>query len=131
VDEWLRKLEQFDDIYLAEMSAAMQEATAVAAEQAQKNAPKLTGALAGSIYNQLMAPLKKTTVRGFIGLPKDVKAKVQEYGRWYGRGATNHKYWKGRFYLWFAPKDKSAEISALYNAANERIVKRLDWRANG
>ena len=125
IDEQLQKLEHFDDYFVEEMGISMDEATAIAAEQARHNAPKLTGGMAARIYNQLMAPTKKQVVRGFIGLPKDVQAKVQEYGRWYGRGASNHHYWKGRFFLYFAPKDKSKEITARYQAANERIIKRL------
>lgn len=124
LDEQLQKLEQFDEIFVSEMRDSMHGAVIIAALQARHNAPRLSGELMDSISFGLLKSTSPSSVRGYIGPPKEVKAKVMEFGRWQRRGA-NPRYLKGKFFLYYAPKDKAAEIMALYAAANERIVNRL------
>jgi hypothetical protein len=129
LDEQLRKLENFENIFVAEMTPAVGEAIALASEQAKTNAPEDTGQLKGQIYSKMLGVLRSSmTVRGALGVNDaehgGFKAFAQETGRWYtGDKGRWHK--TGRFYLYYGAKDKANEIMALYQAANERIVQKL------
>lgn len=133
LDEQMRKLEQFDQAFAAEMGAAMEDAVEIASAHAQADLRKKikgaesTGELESSIYGKVLTK-KGDQVRGAIGTKMGIKAFVQEAGRMYN-GKNGRYRWIGKFYLYYGIKEKSAEILAKYQAANQRIVERMVVRA--
>ena len=122
IDKHLQRMEQFDTFYGQIMGQAVRDAVEIAGDRAAVNAPKLTGALSGSIFKKYLGVNKSNMqIRGAIGSKgQGLKAFAQEVGRWYGR-----RYWKGRFYLYYGAVDKQAEIMKLYEQANDEIVRKL------
>lgn len=128
LDEQIKRLEGFDQVFLDEMGEAMETAVGIAEAQAKANAPKLTGALAGKIYGRMLNPVRGRVmaVRGAFGVDDGLKGFAQEVGRLYGSAAlgTTH-YWKGKFYLYYGARDKKTQIENEYKNANTRIIQRL------
>lgn len=132
LDEQLRKLEGFETVFTEEMTPAVEEAVNLAAEHAREDLTKKikgkaasTGELAGSIYGKMLSPDAKYTVRGRIGTGLGIKAFSNEVGRWYKNQNRGRWHLRGKYYLYFGAADKAAEIRALYEKANERMVNRL------
>lgn len=126
VDEHLRKMENFPQIFIEEQGAAMEEIVSIAAAQAKQNAPKLMGRLASTIQGKMLNPdMSKVTIRGALQAKDGMKAFVMEAGRFYSNVRRGKYYWKGKFYLYYGVQDKASEIQAQRTAANERIVNRL------
>ena len=129
LDEQLRKLENFDDIFQEEMRPAVNDALMIAAAAAKENAPVLTGALRDAIYGKLFKASKnKSYVAGATSVRKEigVRGMVLEVGRWRGgKHGAERRWWKGEFYLYYGVTENKGEITALYAAANERIVNKL------
>lgn len=125
VEEHIQKMAGFEQIFIQEAAAAVEDAVAIAQARAKENAPELTGQLKGSIYGKMLSLLRASmTVRGAIGSTAGIKAFVNEAGRWRGSG-ERRRFWKGKFYLYYGAADKATEIMALYQAANQRIINRL------
>jgi hypothetical protein len=123
VDRHLKKLQQFDTLYSQHMGAAMQNVVQIAGAQASRNAPRLTGELASSIFKKYLGVNKNNMqVRGAIGTDKSqgMKGLVMEVGRNYGA-----RRWKGFFYLYYGVVDKEKEIREEYDGANKKIVESL------
>lgn len=131
LDEQIRKLDGFEQAFTREMGAAMERAVEIARAHAVENAPRLSGALAGSIYGKRLNDLASGTIRGAIGSNgQGLKAFAQEVGRYYGRAAAGTtRYWKGKFYLYYGAQERREEIMSEYQAANERIVGELAVQA--
>jgi len=130
----LQKLEQFDQAFAAEMGAAMEDVVEIASSHAKDDLRKKikgktsTGELENSIYGKVLG--KNTElIRGAIGTKLGIKAFVQEAGRLYPNKKRGEYRWKGKLFLYFGAKDKSREIMAKYQAANQRIVERMVVRA--
>ena len=131
LDEQLRKLEKFDEIFQEEMVPAVERALAISSAHAKDLAPVRTGELRQSINVKMLRSLKNGAVRGSVRA-FGIKAFVQEVGRWYGNSWSAKGRWKwqketgkGIFYLYYGVIERSREITALYAAANERIVNKL------
>lgn len=130
LDEQLRKLENFDNLFIQEMQPAMGEALGLAEAQAKQNAPENTGQLKGKISSKVLGALRSSmTIRGQLQANDGLKAFAQEAGRWY-TGARRGRWHKtGRFYLYYGAKDKAKEIMNIYQQANQKIVNKLVVKA--
>jgi hypothetical protein len=123
VDRQIRALDQFDEHYSRIMGKAVQDAAEVARAQASKNAPRLTGQLAGSTFKKYLGVNKRNMdARAAYGIDKSqgVKGLVMEVGRHYGA-----RWWRGFFFLYYGAVDKASEIREIYASAQKELVQRL------
>ena len=130
IDEQLRKLENFDNIFIEEFVPAMAEAVGLAEGQAKKNAPVDTGQLKGKISSKMLGVQRSSmTIRGQLQADDGLKAFAQEAGRWYTNARRGRWHKTGRFYLYYGAKDKAKEIMQIYQQSNQRIVNKLVVKA--
>lgn len=126
LDDQLRKLENFDNLFIQEMTPAMAEALSLAEGQAKKNAPEDTGRLKGKIGSKMLGAVRSSmTIRGQLQADDGLKAFAQEAGRWYVNARRGRWHKTGRFYLYYGAKDKAKEIMKIYQQANQQIVNKL------
>jgi len=129
LDEQIRKLEGFDDVFQEEMRPAVGDALNIGSVSAKQRVPVLTGDLREGIYGKLFkAGKNKSYVAGAVAVRKEIGIRgfVIEAGRWRnGKHGAERRHWRGKFYLFYGVIKNKEPIQALYAAANERIVNRL------
>ena len=132
LDELIFKLDKLDPIAAEEARRAMESVVPTVRRRAAQNAPRRTGRLAGSIYGKVSGTTL-ANITGAIGssiFPYEVYPFLMEVGRKpnpkTGRGRI-----RGRFYLYYAPRDEKAAIQAAGQAASDRITERLAEKTYG
>lgn len=126
ITEQMRKLENFNQVALAEFRPAMTEALALSVSDIQSKAPVMSGALQSSVGGQIryaagdeVRGVMTADARGANGFPYGYALNVSSKYRYSGTRRKTKGWMRNVIFR------KRKEVMELFAEATERIVKKL------
>lgn len=126
ITEQMRKLENFNQVALAEFRPAMAEALSLSVSDIQSKAPVMSGTLQSSVSGQIryaagdeVRGVMTADARGANGFPYGYALNVSSKYRYSGTRRKTKGWMRNVIFR------KRKEVMALFAEATERIVKKL------